>query len=127
MNTPVTPSIPSGADLVTIAQLAGRYRTSPRTIRRLEKDGHLIAARRRPDVAFSKDALAAFEGVDPATFDPGDGPLLTPREVSARAAHSESRVKNAARRGRLAGVRVGRQWRFREADVRAWIATGART
>lgn len=83
MKAPVTPSIPSGAEIVTIAQFAGRYRTSPRTIRRLEKEGHLIAARRRPDVAFSKAALAAFEGGDPAAFDPGDG-RASPRGRSAR-------------------------------------------
>jgi excisionase family DNA binding protein len=47
---------------------------------------------------------------------------LTPAEVAAQIGHiSESTVTRARRRGELAGTRIGRQYRFRIADVETWL------
>lgn len=48
--------------------------------------------------------------------------LLTPEEVAASLPYlSRYSVLKARRDGRLAGVRLGKQWAFREADVAAWL------
>jgi excisionase family DNA binding protein len=48
--------------------------------------------------------------------------LLTPEQVADSLPYlSRYSVLKARRDGRLAGVRLGRCWAFREADVAAWL------
>lgn len=53
-------------------------------------------------------------------------PLLTARELAAQLRVSERQVQRAAARGELPGLRIGRLWRFDEAEVRAALGRSAR-
>ena len=46
---------------------------------------------------------------------------LTSHEAAERARVSDETIQRAAHRGRLRAYRIGRAYRFREADVDAWI------
>lgn len=48
-------------------------------------------------------------------------PWLDVRDAAAYAHVSESTILRAARRGTLRGYKVGVLWRFRAADLDAWI------
>lgn len=52
-------------------------------------------------------------------------PLLTPAQVADLLGKSTWWVADAARRGDLPGSKVGRTWRFSEADVEAYLNRGS--
>jgi excisionase family DNA binding protein len=47
--------------------------------------------------------------------------LLTPEEAAERLVVSVRWVKEAAARGELVGIKLGRYWRFHDDDLEAWI------
>jgi len=47
--------------------------------------------------------------------------LLTAKEVAAYLKLHEVTVVSFARKGKLPGFKVGREWRFRAEDVQAWM------
>ncbi len=47
--------------------------------------------------------------------------LLDAKQVAAYLKLHEVTVLNFARQGKLPGFKVGRQWRFRAEDIRAWL------
>jgi excisionase family DNA binding protein len=49
--------------------------------------------------------------------------LLTQEEVAARLKIRPKTVGDYLRAGKLTGVKIGRLWRIREADVRRFIAS----
>ncbi len=51
-------------------------------------------------------------------------PMMTPKEVAAFLRISESQVYVLAKKRTLAGIRVGVQWRFSPAAVRAFAEGG---
>ena len=51
--------------------------------------------------------------------------LLNAKEVAAYLKLHEVTVVNLARRGKLPGFKVGREWRFRADDIRRWVEQGA--
>ena len=48
--------------------------------------------------------------------------LLTAKQVAAYLKLHEVTVLSFARKGKLPGFKVGREWRFRADDIRAWLA-----
>jgi excisionase family DNA binding protein len=49
-------------------------------------------------------------------------PLLTTSEVASFLAVSRRSIRLWAECGELRGIKIGRQWRFREVAVQKWIA-----
>lgn len=47
--------------------------------------------------------------------------LLTAKEVAAYLKLHEVTVVSFARKGKLPGFKVGREWRFRAEDIQAWL------
>lgn len=50
-----------------------------------------------------------------------DARLLTPREAARWLKIAPQTVVRMARRGDLPGRRVGRRWRFLQAEIRQWL------
>ncbi len=50
------------------------------------------------------------------------GPMLSAEEVAARLRLTRQRVYEMCRRGDLPGVRCGKYWRMRPADLERWLA-----
>lgn len=50
--------------------------------------------------------------------------FLTLREAAALLELHPNTVRSQARRGELPGAKVGRSWRFMEADLVAWVRQG---
>ena len=50
--------------------------------------------------------------------------IMTTDEVAEYLRTSAENVKRMARRGDLPASKLGRNWRFRKADVDDWLATG---
>lgn len=53
--------------------------------------------------------------------------LLTPEEAGERLSVATKTIKDWLRAGKLKGVKVGRLWRIREADLDAFINAGEQT
>jgi len=51
--------------------------------------------------------------------------LLDVKQVAAYLKLHEVTVLSFARQGKLPGFKVGREWRFRAADIRAWLEAKA--
>ncbi len=51
-------------------------------------------------------------------------PLLTTQQVAAWICVAPRTICLWAELGELPGFKVGRQWRFRETDIRAWLRQG---
>jgi excisionase family DNA binding protein len=50
--------------------------------------------------------------------------VLTAKEAAEFLRVSENTVKAKARAGQLPGAKVGKEWRFRKADLDEWLARG---
>lgn len=50
--------------------------------------------------------------------------LLTVPQVAELLQMSEYSVRENARRGKLPGIKVGQQWRFREEDLEQYLSPG---
>ncbi len=50
--------------------------------------------------------------------------IMTTQEVAEYLRTSVETIKRMARRGALPGAKLGRNWRFRKADIDDWLETG---
>jgi excisionase family DNA binding protein len=50
--------------------------------------------------------------------------IMTTREVAEYLRTSVETIKRMARRGALPAAKLGRNWRFRKADIDDWLETG---
>lgn len=50
--------------------------------------------------------------------------MMKPKEVSEALNISRGTLLRWVTEGRIPGVRLGRQWRFRSSDVTRWLAEG---
>jgi excisionase family DNA binding protein len=53
-----------------------------------------------------------------------DSDIMTAREVAGYLKLKERTVNNLAMKGKLPGVKIGRQWRFQKAQIDAIFAGG---
>jgi excisionase family DNA binding protein len=61
-----------------------------------------------------------------ATRQPGER-YLTPEDVAGRLSVSPLTVRRWLRKGELKGLKAGKQWRIREADLKAFLEGTAET
>jgi excisionase family DNA binding protein len=52
---------------------------------------------------------------------PGDSEIMTLQEVATYLKLAERTVYLYAQRGQLPGIKIGSAWRFRRADLDAWL------
>jgi excisionase family DNA binding protein len=52
--------------------------------------------------------------------------LMTPEEVAERLNVTVNTVREWLRAGELTGVKLGRIWRVREEDLKAWVESNVR-
>lgn len=62
--------------------------------------------------------------MSPANHNKPDGPILSLRAAAALLGLHPNTVRDQVRRGIIPGAKVGRGWRFLEADLVAWIRSG---
>lgn len=111
--------------LLSYADLAARWQTSARTIRRHVGDGSLRSVTHGGRVGFSWSDVHAFEGgPPPAGLEAAyRAPLLTPADVARLCPYRPSTLRVLARQGLVPHRRVGVHVRFVRAEVEAWLGS----
>ena len=77
-----------------------------------------LAAAYRAQVTDANDGNVSF-----ASDVPAPRSTMSVQDLSGAAGVSDHGVREAARRGRLTGQRVGGRWRFDETDALAWLSS----